>query len=158
MNSDLINYYDTEQALPMLSAQLGMRVKRPTLGAWVNSGFLPAIRLAGGRALLIPKAAVPLFHKPKPGRYARRENLARGVGIALRVLGTTQVMAADGMVGAMCPRCGGPWVIRGGLPTVSGHEADLCCCNLDCLYIGPDFLACTDPRVRMVGDQVEMHA
>jgi hypothetical protein len=151
-------YYDTNEALDALTRHLGVAVRRPTLGAWVANGYLPGVSKASGRAIFIPKAAVPLFRLPGRGRYKRREHLARGVGIALQTLGQARVAGVDGVVGAVCPRCGGPWVIRGSLPTVSGHEADLCCCNLACLYIGPDFLYRADDRVSVRDGGVYMRA
>jgi len=151
MQINPVDFVDTETAIELLSAHLGRQVKRPTLGAWIAHGFLPGVKMSGGRVLFVPRTAIPLFRLPKSGRYARRENLARGIGIALKALGKIDVPATDGVVGAACPRCGGPWVIRGGLPTVVGHEGDMCCSNLDCLYIGPDFLSRPDTRVSQDG-------
>lgn len=156
---------DTSGAIAALSSHLGYQVGRPTLSAWIKQGFLPGVPMAGGRAVFIPRAAVPLFRKPGAGAYHRRENLARGVGIALATVGEARVPrtgSVHGITGAKCPRCGSPFVIAGGKisakQAVAGHEHDCCCCNLDCLYIGPDFLSAADPRVTVVGDKVVMRA
>jgi hypothetical protein len=158
MEVNPIDFVDTETAITLLSAHLGKQVKRPTLGAWIANGFLPGIKMSGGRVLFVPRKAIPLFRLPKSGRYARRENLARGIGIALKALGQIDVSADDGEVGMACPRCNGPWVIHGGLPTVAGHEGDKCCCNLDCPwlqehdgpYCGPNFLLSADERAQPI--------
>jgi len=150
MEVNPVDFVDTETEITLLSAHLGKTVKRPTLGAWIANGFLPGIKMSGGRVLFVPRKAIPLFRLPKSGRYARRENLARGIGIALKALGQIDVPATDGVVGMICPRCEKPWVIRGGLPTVSGHEGDMCCCAYDCLHIGPDFQAREDGRIYYV--------
>lgn len=157
MEVNPIDFADTETAITLLSAHLGKQVKRPTLGAWIANGFLPGVKMAGGRVLFVPRKAIPLFRLPKSGRYARRENLARGIGIALKALGVARIPDADAApFGTICPRCSTSFVIRGGLPTVVGHEGDMCCCNLDCLHIGPDFIS-IDRKVgtRILADESE---
>jgi len=151
---DISEYVDINTAVELLKPRIPT-VNRVTLSAWVRDMYLPGVRYAGGITTLIPKAALALFEKPGGGRYKKRENLQRGIAIAIRVIGKTQVPATIGVVGAICPRCGHPWVINGSQP-VLGREADLCCCNLDCLYIGADFIAQTDTRAVRSADGTEV--
>jgi hypothetical protein len=153
MNIDgrLSDFIQIEEALPLLSAQINKHVTRSTAASWVKKGYLPGVPLSGGKTVLIPKAAISLFKKPDPGRNVQRINLARGIGIALKCIGEVEVPVAQGIANAKCPRCAGPWVIRGGIP-VPGHEGDCCCCSLDCLYIGPDFLLTMTPDARVTRD------
>jgi hypothetical protein len=185
---DIADLYDIDQTAAELTRRFGRRVTRASVTAWARDGVLPSFKR--GKTTLVPRSAVALFEPPRRGRNVGRENLARGVGLALRTLGQVAVpdryesprqfgKGATGMLAneferekpprgkrvevavlqAACPRCGGPWVIRGGVPVV-GHEADLCCCNLDCLYVGSDFLHRAEPdsRVTRDGDAVTMRA
>jgi len=185
---DIADLYDIDTTAEELTRRFGKRVSRAAVTAWARDGVIPSFKR--GKTRLIPRAAVALFEPPKRGRHVGRENLARGIGLSLRTLGQVTVPDryerprhfSKGETGpldnmferskpprgkrievavlqAACPRCDGPFVIRGGIPVV-GHEADLCCCNLDCLYVGSDFLhrAEPDPRVVRAGDVVTMRA
>lgn len=144
---------DMERAIPLLEQQLGQTVRRSTISSWVATGLLPGVKFSGGRAILIPLAGIRLFRKPKAGRHKHRENRAYGIGIAIKVFGETLVGLAEAVPDARCPRCGKTWVIDGALPTVVGHERDMACCNLECLYIGSDFIHATGAN-RVLGNGV----
>ena len=154
---DIADLYDIDTTAEELTRRFGKRVSRAAVTAWARDGVIPSFKR--GKTRLIPRAAVALFEPPKRGRHVGRENLARGIGLSLRTLGFVTRPASEAVLQAGCPVCDGPWVIRGGIPVV-GHEADLCCCNLDCLYVGSDFLhrAEPDPRVTRNGDAVIMRA